>query len=268
MKTHFTALILLAIIPGFRCTDLERTNPLDPKNPDSFRTQVVLAELFVNDSVFTDSLRTGSYPYCQYAETALESLYYEFGPDRLVYAQYHVGNTFHDSLDTRGNGDYHALYLAQSTQTTPLVPAIYINGPANPVVGATSYYSIFDRLRACLTPKLDANSHFTLEGTYAVAGTLVTVNSKLARLGPADYDGDLKVWYIVMEDLGFTRHHFIVRNYNSAPVSGLDAGEVKELAVQKILLETGAVPQNICVIVCLKDPSHNVLQALLLLEQT
>jgi len=42
---------LTMVVLGFGCMKLERTNPLDPRNPQSVRKQVVLAELFVNDSI-------------------------------------------------------------------------------------------------------------------------------------------------------------------------------------------------------------------------
>ena len=50
----------------FDCGDLDRDNPLDPKNPNSSVDRVVLVELFVNDS-------TG-FEYCNYALDALERL--------------------------------------------------------------------------------------------------------------------------------------------------------------------------------------------------
>lgn len=350
---YFLCLVLLAGI--FGCQKLERDNPLDPRNPHSVRTQVILAELFVNDSIVDyliidtvydtswcgpagyhhigpcdssgcdsaacDSVRCSLYvcdsvwcdtcwcdsvpwcrvcdsctgaacslacldsgqcrdsiahidtvydtvkivfPYCAYAESALYGYFTD--STALVFAQYHVKHQGRgDSLNLAANDDLHARYLA-AAGLTDSVPDLFVNGPSRHLGQANSYAGVYAWLHSRTDSLTGQPSHFTLEGEFTVSGSNVSVGTRLARLGSEDYTGTLTVHIIVMEDLGTTRHHYVVRNWVAFDINGVEAGETVSPSDRTLSLPAGATADNISVIVCLKDDSLNVLQTILIEE--
>ena len=77
MKNLLRRLTICSIwVTLFGCSDLPRDNPLDPKNPESQRPQVVLAEAFVTDDPDAQ--------FCANALDALTQLEGEFGNTQLL----------------------------------------------------------------------------------------------------------------------------------------------------------------------------------------
>lgn len=192
---------------------------------------MVLAELFVNDSLyFTDSTY---YDGCRQAELALDTLFQEYGPDRLVYAQYHVAYTSRpDSYTVSDHWTYYSNYITANGTYGAGVPDAFINGPAQRVQSADRYDDIYSRLKDRLATQLDRTSFFTLEGKLTVDGSRrrVSVSGTIARLG--EYDAvDLYVNYIVLLTGSLPHQRYIaVKNIRDNIYLGtLDAGQTKPL---------------------------------------
>jgi hypothetical protein len=246
------------------CSDLERTNPLDPQNPKSFSTQVVLAELFVNDNVTYDT--TGAiYPYSAYAEAALESLAIDFSSSRLLYAQYHIGEQHHDSLDLPANDDYYKQYVAANGDLKYAVPDVFINGPAIRVQGASDQDAAYARMRAAIANVLDQRCFFTIEGSMAVDSAAISVSARIARLGNSDSPDSLKAQYIVVRDMGQDNHHLVVC-YTPAVVNlpVIDQSDIYQVPTQTIANTKKLPSDSVVVIVCIKNEQQAVLQTKLI----
>ncbi|MCK4754801.1 MAG: hypothetical protein KAS58_06175, partial [Calditrichia bacterium] len=72
------------------CKDIPRDNVLDPKNPDSYRAQVISLEAFVNTE--NDQM------YNEYMLSALQTIVNRY-PGKLILLQYHrKAISFPDSL--------------------------------------------------------------------------------------------------------------------------------------------------------------------------
>jgi hypothetical protein len=263
----FSALAMAAGLAFWlSCADLERSNPLDPKNPDSFNKQVVLAEIFVNDSVWVDSICSSVFQNSSFLEAAAESLFYEFTATRLVYAQYHIGEQYHDSLDMLPNLDYYRPYVTANGDLRYAVPDAFINGPFTRLQGATSLATIYTRMREAVTRVLDQRCAFTIEGTYAVDTTaaVITVHARIARLGETDSPDNLKVQYIVVHDCNWDDHHLIVRHIVSVPLPSIAHGDIYQVPAQSMANTKNLRPATTRVIVCIKDNRQAVVQAVLL----
>ena len=84
IKTLYISLIAAVLVAG-ACSKLERKNPLDPKNPNSVRNQLILAELFVNDDV------RSYYDYTTYTveiTDSLDSIYNYWPIDTVLDSSY------------------------------------------------------------------------------------------------------------------------------------------------------------------------------------
>jgi hypothetical protein len=251
------------------CSDLDRANPLDPKNHDSFNKQTVLAELFVNDSSLDNS---GNF-VSSYTEAALEDLQEEFGYTRLVFAQFHISSTIPDPLADL-NGDnliyYHSYVAAygDSALVSAAVPDVYINGPHARFQGANNEASVYTRLRTALAAKLDQRCYFTIEGNFTVSDSArVSVSARIARLGMSNSTDGLKACFLALQNTGVDDHYFIVNGIGTVPLPVVNHGEIYKVPTQTITLSRTANQAATMVIVCIKDADQNVLQSILLMNE-
>ena len=95
--------VVLSVIVFISCKDIPRDNVLDPKNPDSYRAQVIALEAFVNTE--NDQM------YNEYMLSALGTIVDRY-PGKLVLMQYHRNTiNFTDSLAIPENEILYEQYL-------------------------------------------------------------------------------------------------------------------------------------------------------------
>ncbi|UCE06986.1 MAG: hypothetical protein JSW07_02805, partial [bacterium] len=129
MRKLFLFIILCWFI--FDCGDLDRDNPLDPKNPNSSVERAILVELFVNDS-------TG-FEYCSYALDALERLAQrEEFKDNLFVLEYHLINRTHNWNDSYALDEFNQRYYQYVPNLNERgIPDAMFNGLVSRVQGAS-----------------------------------------------------------------------------------------------------------------------------------
>jgi hypothetical protein len=206
--------ILCSLLMFWACAELERSNPLDPKNPSSERRRVVLVEAFINEAT----------RFSPHAVTALDSLALAFSPQNVVIVEYHLPSaTFPDVLAAQANLDRYK----NLTAAAPAVPDVFFNGAVQRVLGASSVGTALSRYRRAVQNEIDKIAHFTLEAKKTISATNVAVAVSVARLGNSSFE-NFAVGAIVWEDLGAAGHHRVARNiFPPENFSGIAAGEKK-----------------------------------------
>jgi hypothetical protein len=196
------------------CDDLERNNPLDPKNPNSERRRVIFAEAFVNDGT----------PFSAFALAALDSLAATVPPAQLVIVEHHLPSaTYADAHALPESADRYRDLIA----TDAGVPDVFFSGSLARVLGASSTQTALTRYRNAVQPRLGEISHFTIEAKKTVSAASLTIDVTVARLGDRDFT-QFAISAIIWEDLGAAGHHHVVRKI-LPPVnfSGIAAREIK-----------------------------------------
>jgi len=220
MKTKSVCKILLVLILLFAgCGDLDRTNPLDPQNPDSIRGETVLVESFVNESGGT---------VIESSVNAFERILKEYGAETFIYMEHHVEKT-------KGT-DVHALeaslsrYLSLVPQTAEqAIPDVFFNGIQGRVQGASDEESAYLRYSAELEKELGRKTTFTIEAAARLQAGNISVSAKIAKLGNTDAE-EIVVSLAVTEKVA-GRLRKIVRAFIPVDTIGdLKHGEIKSLS--------------------------------------
>lgn len=205
------------------CEELERNNPLDPRNPRSERNRLILVEAFVNDET----------PFSSHALKALDALSARTAPDQMVIVEHHLPHpNFADAYALAESRDrYHDL-----AATDLGVPDVFLNGSAARVQGASNDANALLRYRNAIDAEAGKTAFFTIEARKSINGSALTVDIAIARLGDSDI-GSFSVLAIVFEDLGDAGHHRVARKILPRQnFSGIRAGETKnaQLAISAI----------------------------------
>ncbi len=217
--------IMFALLLFGACDDIVRDNVLDPKNPNSFRPQVVTVEAFVN---------TGHpSPYSGYLLAALDSLQTMFGA-RIVIAEHHrpvTGNTYNDNLVLDDSELLYDKYFTAVNEGNKGIPDVYINGIGERIQGASSVSSVLFRLQNVLQPLISENSSFTIEPDVSRSGNDIILKSTVARLG-SDSAINFKLRAMLLEDIDGDSNKRVVRKIiYSNIVPQLSAGEVTSVYI-------------------------------------
>ena len=196
------------------CGDLERNNPLDPKNPRSEQRRVTLVEAFVNDAT----------PFSPLALRALDSLASTDAPEQFIIVEYHLSSaSFIDALAVPETADRYATLAAGNRG----VPDVFFNGAQFRVQGASSARTASQRYRAALQTTVGEIAHFTIAATKSVSAAGIEINATIARLGTTGFS-HFAVLAVVWEDLTTAGHHRVVRKLFSPEIfGGIEAGETK-----------------------------------------
>ena len=205
--------ILLALV--IHCEDLERTNPLDPKNENSIRGETVLIEAFVNES---------GGDYITSSMNALQRLLGEYGDDSFVYLEHHIEKT--SGTDPWALDASLSRYLAlEPMQSAQAIPDVWFNGdPDTRVQGASDAETAYQRYKPVLEAGLARQCHFTIEPAATIQGNRIHVSGEIARLGASRVQ-DITIVVAVLERVTTVRN--IVRAWVPAKTIGeLDAGEI------------------------------------------
>ena len=225
--------LLAVILLTVSCDDIPRDNPFDPKNPASFRSQLILIEAFVNTN--EDPINT---EVNQYVLTALNQLTSEYG-DKIAIAEYHRGS-LEDSLSRSENDILYNKYLNGLGSSLKGVPDVFINGTAARITGASSIQSAQTRLETAVESFLTDISEFTLEVHIRRANSHIEIDVDIAKLGDSGAE-DVVVRAVLSEFLQSPFHKNVVRKIlNPEIIPSIENGEVKTVSISPFPAKTSA----------------------------
>jgi len=186
--------VMLLLFQG--CADLERKNPLDPKNSASKQDRVVLVEAFVNDST----------PFTPFALTALDYFATQVGFNAII-VQYHVpAQQYPDNFALSGALARYGFYETVNRA----VPDVFFNGLNQRVQGASSHASALERFQAAMAIEAGNISLFTIEADVETRANSMVLDVRLAKLGSEDVR-DVFVQAVAIENTGVSGHRFVAR---------------------------------------------------------
>ncbi|MGH7597670.1 MAG: hypothetical protein ACREOI_15065 [bacterium] len=202
------------------CENLERNNPLDPKNPSSERRRVVFVEAFTNDAA----------PFSNFALQALDSLAALFPQQQVVIVEHHLPSTKFMDTEALPESDIRYRLLTTADPAVPAtVPDIFFNGTKSRVLGASTTGTAMFRYRNAILTEIDKVAHFTIEAQKTISTNRIDIEVTIARLGKDDFS-QFAVTAIIAEDLGVAEHHHVVRKILLPEnFSGIAAGERKSV---------------------------------------
>lgn len=210
----------LALITMIHC-EIDRNNPLDPKNPASVRNRTVLIEAFVNNG-------TGQ-QYVEYALQALDQIGEQFENDVII-IEYHIASSkWIDSLSTSESRVRYNQYTGENFG----IPDIFIDGGKFRIQGASSYSSVFNRCRQAVESAIIDKAYLTIEAQTARNGNFLTIDGKIARLGHQSAE-HVVIRGVIIEDLpALVDHHHVARQILTPQSIGtLAAGEIESFSMQ------------------------------------
>jgi len=212
--------IYFSVILLFSCKDIPRDNVLDPKNPDSYRAQVISLEAFVNTN--NDQM------YNEYMLSALQTITNRY-PGKLILMQYHRNTiNFTDSLAIPENEILYEQYL-NTFDNLKGVPDVFVNGSYDRIKGASSEEAAVERIDNAIQPLLIENTFFTIEPNVRRNDSNVSISTKIACLG-SESISDVVVRATVTEKIDSDLKSRIVRYIeNSNLIPRLEPGEQKEI---------------------------------------
>jgi len=243
VRRLFPIIILCLFV--FDCADLDRDNPLDPKNPNSSVDQAILVELFVNNG-------TG-FEYCNYALDAIEKLAQraEF-KNNLYVLEYHLTNKTSEWLDGYAMDEFNQRYYQYVPNLSERgIPDAMFNGLVNRVQGA-SFENIENRYAEAADQFLGQSCYFYIDAEKQISNNSIQLEVTVARYGKSDTDNiDLNA--ILYEDMGTTRHHYVTRKIlQKQTIAKIKHGEVKSFHFSEQLPQIKNI-NNLFVLIFLQD---------------
>ncbi|HEX9972391.1 MAG TPA: hypothetical protein VGD14_10010 [bacterium] len=242
MKRYFPFIITFLMLA--RCGDLDRNNPLDPKNPGSETDRAILVELFVNDS-------TG-FEYCNYALDAIEKLSQrEEFKNNLFVLEYHLTNRTANWNDGYARDEFNQRYNEYVPLTSERgIPDALFNGALHRIQGA-SQEKIEERYASAANSLLAQKSYFHIEAGKKIAGNVITVNVDIARFGKSNAE-DIDLNVILYEDLKIPRYRFLARKiFQKQTIPDIRHGEVKSFVFSEQLPDIEQI-NNLFVIIIIQ----------------
>jgi len=231
LRYGFKLFLVLYIAQAFlvSCKDIARDNILDPKNPDSYRAQIISLEAFVNTA--NDQL------FNEYMLEALETILDRY-PEKTILMQYHRNAIkFPDSLTIPENENLYEQYVNKFDDLKG-VPDVFINGASDRIKGASSAEAAIDRIDAAIQSLLIENTFFTIEPTVTINNSKLLISTKIARLG-SESISDIIVRATVTEQIDSDYYTRVVRHMeNSNLIPRLQPGEQKEIKFSDVVINT------------------------------
>ena len=227
---RFAFKTLAFILIFFQCNDLPRDNVLDPGNPNSYQSSVILVEAFVNTN--------NPFPYNEWALQALDSLEVIYG-SKIVIVEYH--------RDTQEFSDPYSQpliveplyekYVQNSVIKTKGVPDIFINGYKNRIQGASSVESVLSRVNTVLSSETGLNNYFTLEPTDIVLGdNQLRISCKIARLGNQSASNLLLRAILVKRINSQALKRVAIHIVKTEQISKMEAGDIRTIDFEPIVI--------------------------------
>lgn len=235
-------LVILFILLFFNCGNLDRDNPLDPKNPDSSVNRAILVELFVNDS-------TG-FEFCNYALDAIERLSQR--EENLYVLEYHLTNRTNNWNDLYALDEFNQRYYEYvPTSSQRGIPDALFNGMVKRIQGASKEQ--IDRRYAEVAEELmGQRGYFSIAAKKNISNNIITLNVVVARYGSLTENNiDLNV--VLYENLSSPRHYFVVRKiFQKQTIHSISPGEAKSFNFYSQLPQVENVA-NLFALVFLQD---------------
>lgn len=228
---RYITVICVAIVYLIACKDIPRDNVLDPKNPDSYRAQVISLEAFVNTE--------NSQEYNEYMLSALQTIVNRY-PGKFTLLQYHrYTSSDTDSLAIPENESLYEQYV-NKFDALKGVPDVFINGSVDRIKGASSIENAIERVDNAIQPLLIENTFFTIEPTVTRTNSKISISTKIARLG-SESISDIIIRATVTEQIDSGIYTRVVRHMeNSNLIPRLQRGEQKEIKYSDVTIESGA----------------------------
>ncbi len=208
--------LLLTVMYGC-CSELERSNPLDPKNPNSQMPRQVLIEAFVND-IGGNSMEA--------AQAGLERLARTYPADRFILLEHHIQKTASvDSLALPASWNRYQWLVPQPAAQA--IPDVFFDGLSGRVQGASTADAAFARYSQAIDLCLQRPAKLLIEATAVLEGKQLHLKAKLARLG-SEAAEDVLVYLALTSEVYPSRP--VVRAWFPVEAPGhLSAGEVRTI---------------------------------------
>ncbi len=206
------------LVMGLACEDLERANPLDPKNPASQRTETVLVESFVNQS-------GGAYIASSLA--AFDRLLKEYGSEAFVYLEHHIEQTpgtDANALDASLNR--YKVFVPETAEQG--IPDVFFNGLQGRVQGASDADAAYLRYSKELEKELGRQCHFTIEAKATLKARKLTVAAQIARLGN-EQAGDIVIYAAVLSQVSGSIRSIVKTFVTVDAFEKINNGEIKSV---------------------------------------
>jgi hypothetical protein len=221
--------LLVSILLISACEDIPRDNLLDPQNPDSYTSSIILLEAFVNTN--------NPLPYNLWALEALDEIGGLYGT-KIVIAEYHRNTSqYNDTLaNTLVFEPIYENYVENSDPNLKGVPDIFINGIGGRVQGASGTSNVSNRLNNILTNQIILNNYFTLEpGEITVNSSQIFASCKIARLGNQSSE-DLLLRIILIQNIDNQYLKRVVTDVKkSNTINNLNPGEITTISFDPII---------------------------------
>jgi hypothetical protein len=238
------------------CTDLERSNTLDPENPDAETLQRIVVENFIIHYTDVPSVPAP----VQASQDALYELKQTYG-NQLLILEYHQKPQLTANQDNLSRYADSVRYDSYRGSTARGFPHVFFNGPATGLQGASSKETARNRYDTVLDSLALRKVKLHAEVERSISGNTMTITSRLARFGSTAITG-LVVEYIVYENRG-ARLGYVVRN-EAMPesVTSLAGGEVKELPSRTVTFGSEVLDPNATHVVMIvrNQTSNQILQ--------
>jgi hypothetical protein len=243
LKKFFPFIIFSVLI--FNCGDLDRDNPLDPKNLNSSVDRIILVELFVNDST--------KFNFCDYALDAIERLAQrEEFKDNLYVLEYHLANRTSNWNDNYALDEFNQRYYQYVPNLSERgIPDAMFNGLVSRIRGA-SLENIDNRYSEAADKLLGQSSYFQIEAEKNISNNLFRLEVSIAKYGRSDED-NIDLYAVLYEDVGTPRHHHVVRKiFQKQSIPKIKHGETKSFTFSEQLPQVNNI-NNLFVLVFLQD---------------
>ena len=220
-KSIFRLIVLIVLFAA--CSDIERDNLLDPKNPDSFSETPILIEAFVNSSFSYDST----------AIEALNQIENDYSGDiSFEIVEYH---RTHDSAPI-GYDPYEQTvfttlqdqYVGAYTESKA-VPDIFVNGTQGRVRGASDDNSVYNRLAPIISGLSAQQSNYAIEVEIETSGQILDIDYRIARLGNKS-EADVELNIIFVKNYGTNYYKRVAKGirYPAKVLNKIESGEYSE----------------------------------------
>jgi len=229
----------------FDCGELDRDNPLDPKNPNSSVYRAILVELFLNDSTGFD--------FCSYALDAIERLAQrqEFR-DKLFILEYHLTNRSHNWNDSYARDEFNQRYYQYVPNLNERgIPDAMFNGLVKRVQGA-SLENIDNRYAEAADQFLGQKCYFYIDAEKQISNNSITLEVTIARYGKSD-ENNIDLNAVLYEDIGTAQHHYVARKIlQKQTIPKFKHGEVKSFHFSESLPQVNNI-NNLFVLIFLQN---------------
>jgi len=232
------------------CTDMERTNPVDPKNEKSMTETIVLIEAFVNTN--------NDFQYNEWMLSAIQSVSQLYS-ERIVIAEYHRNVSepgYDDPYSDVRYEELYTTYLSAFSGSLKGVPDVFFQGISGRIQGAYETDDAEDRIMTIVNPILETVNEYYIESEVKQKSTGLEVLVRAARLGNKAL-GKARLRFIFIREVD----QDILRNVVVGPVDwispivvqDLEAGDYFEHTEETIKFAPSTDPDRMIVVLTSAD---------------